>query len=63
MRLQTALNKEEGEALLRLSRQIMRDPREEIRLLLRRELLRRRLLTLLDDGAGGSAKREEVGRG
>jgi len=44
MRMQIVLEANEAEALLALARAELRDPREQARLLLRRELMRRKLL-------------------
>ena len=44
MRFQIVLESNEAEALLALARAELRDPREQARLLLRRELVRRKLL-------------------
>jgi hypothetical protein len=45
MRLQVRFDSRESDALLKLAQAEFRDPREQVRLIVRRELQRRRLLS------------------
>lgn len=56
IRLQIILNSAEGAALTRLANQELREPRDQIRLIVRRELERRGLLVSQTQSAEQGAK-------